>query len=1137
VSLTPSPNFQFLSHHDAHLVLLGTQAERLFADDPSACLAKLRMFGEVLAQRAAARLGLYGGPSDTQASLLGRLAQRGAAPDLVVNLFHGLRVAGNAAVHEGKGDHGQALHQLKMAFELAIWFQRAFGNNKKFDPGPFVPPLPPRDSASATALTDELAALRAAVAAGKAERDAARAAFLDEERRRLGAERLAAHLEEEAATFARLALESEADRSRDREAFEARLAEELAALSKAALTAAPATIQATVDRASAAGAAIQLSEADTRRLIDQQLRDAGWEADSPTLTHAGGARAQKGKNLAIAEWPTSTGPADYVLFAGLEALGVVEAKKLSVDVPEVLKQAQRYAKNLVLDSASRPLGGPWEAGILLPFLFATNGRPYLEQLKTKSGIWFRDARRAKNLPRALRGWYTPEGLRDLLKQDALTAHAKLEAESVGYLDLRDYQIRAIHAVEHAIAAGQRSCILAMATGTGKTRTAIGLVYRLLKSQRFKRILFLVDRSALGEQTENAFKDVRLENLQTFAQIYNVKGLGEGSPDSDTKLQIATIQSMVSRIVGADDGDKPAVDAYDCVIIDECHRGYTLDQEMSEAELRFRSQADYMSSYRRALDHFDAVKIGLTATPAQHTKEIFGAPVFLYSYREAVIDGCLVDHEPPFSIATELSEEGMVWKKGDKMRRFDPRKQAADLVDVPDEVKLDIDAFNSRVITESWNRVVCEELAKLIDPTSPTKTLVFCATDAHADIVVQQLKLAFTTVYGEVEDDAVIKITGSPTVDKPLQKIRQLKNERLPNVVVTVDLLTTGIDVPKIGNIVFLRRVKSRILYEQMLGRATRLCPEIDKTSFRIFDAVRLYEALEPFTSMTPVVQDVSVPFSQLVRELTTAPDQEARELVLEQLVAKLQRKRQALKDDAASRFESLAEMPAADLARLLKEKTPEAAAAWFGEHTYLIPFLDTPWGDGKMMIVSDHVDAIRSVTRGYGKGEKPQDYLDGFAEYLRSNLNQIPALIVVTQRPRDLTRAALKELKIALDAKGYSEVALRTAWQSQTNADIAASIIGFIRKAALGDALVPYAERVDKALVKIGARQAWTPVQKRWLARIGKQLKVEEVVDQEAFERGQFKDDGGFVRIDKDFEGRLGEVLGDLREAIWEQAG
>lgn len=1019
-----------------------------------------------------------------------------------------------------------------MAYELATWYQRSFGNDKRFDPGPFVPPsAPPR---SADSVAAEIAELRAQVAARKAESDAARAQALDEERRRLGAERLAEQLEEEAKIFAQLALESEADRARDRLAFAA----ELAAASAKALESPPAALQATVDRASAAGSAIYLSEADTRRIIDQQLRAAGWEADTTALTFANGARAQKGKNLAIAEWPTATGPADYVLFAGLEALGVIEAKKLSVDVPEVLKQAQRYAKGLVLDAVSRPAGGPWEGGIAVPFLFATNSRPYLKQIESKSGIWFRDARKDRNLPRALDGWRSPEGLLALLKQDAAASDSKLDTEPTGYLDLRDYQILAIRAVEQAIARGQRACLLAMATGTGKTRTAIGLVYRLLKAQRFRRILFLVDRSALGQQTENAFKDVRLENLQTFAEIYNVKGMKEPRPDAGTKLQIATIQSMVKRVLAlGDGGDVPPVDAYDCVIVDECHRGYTLDQEMSEVELGFRNQADYVSSYRRALDHFDAVKIGLTATPAQHTTEIFGAPVFLYSYREAVIDGNLVDHEPPFNIATELSEEGMVWKKGEKMRRFDPRTQATDLIDVPDEVKLEIDAFNSRVITESWNRVVCEELANHIDPASPTKTLVFCATDAHADIVVHQLKLAFTKVYGEVEDDAVIKITGSPTVDKPLEKILKLKNERLPSVVVTVDLLTTGIDVPRIGNIVFLRRVKSRILYEQMLGRATRLCPEIDKTSFRVFDAVRLYEALEPFTSMTPVVESVSIPFQKLVQELTTAPDRAARELVLEQLIARLQRKRQALKPDTASRFEALAGMPVADVTRLLKGMTPDAAAAWFGQHTYLVSFLDTPADSGKTMIVSDHADALLRVSRGFGQGEAPGDYLDSFATYLRANMNRLPALLVVTQRPRDLTRAALKELKLALDSQGFSDVALRAAWQSQTNAVIAASIIGFIRKAALGDPLVPYAERVDKALVKIGASRPWTPLQKRWLARIGKQLKVEEVVDREAMSRGQFQDDGGFARIDKDFEGRLDEVLGDLREAIWERTG
>src|SRR4029079_9115958 len=158
----------------------------------------------------------------------------------------------------------------------------------------------------------------------------------------------------------------------------------------------------------------------------------------------------------------------------------------------------------------------------------------------------------------------------------------------------------------------------------------------------------------------------------------------------------------------------------------------------------------------------------------------------------------------------------------------------------------------------FNEVVCKYLAREIDPSSRQKTLVFCATDSHADLVVDLLKQAFRAQYGTVEDDAVIKITG--TADKPLQLIRRYKNERNPNVAVTVDLLTTGVDVPEICNLVFLRRVNSRILFDQMLGRATRLCEEIGKSTFRIFDAVRIYEALQNMTAMQPVVVDPDITF-------------------------------------------------------------------------------------------------------------------------------------------------------------------------------------------------------------------------------------------------------------------------------------
>ncbi|WP_437296232.1 type I restriction-modification system endonuclease [Sorangium sp. So ce426] len=1143
-----SPNFAFLAHHDPRLVVLGTQAERYFAEDPNTCLVKLRQFGEILAQRAAARLGLYISPEDNQATLIGRLRDRGALDATTRQLFHDLRIAGNKATHELRGDHHEALHQLKMARELAVWFQRSFGNNRKFDPGPFVPPPDPaKEDAS---LAAELERLRGELARSKVDIEAVRAAAEEEARKRLTAEERARKEAEDRALWEALATEAEQKRSKDVEAFErqkaqlaAQLAAELAALQAQAAAAPAAEVQAFVDRAAEAAQAIHLDEAATRRLIDKQLRDAGWEADSEQLHYRRGTRPQKGKNLAIAEWPTETGPVDYALFVGLEAFAVVEAKKMSVDVANVLKQqTTRYSRGFQVEGDARFAGGPWGGAHKVPFLFATNGRAYLKQLETKSGIWFRDARRPAHLTRPLQGWYTPEGLVALFKQDIDAAHAKLGSEPTGYLDLRDYQISAIRAVEAAIESGQRACLVAMATGTGKTRTAIGLVYRLIKAQRFRRVLFLVDRSALGEQTVDALKDARLENLQTFAEIYNIKGLDDVRPDAGTKLHVATIQGMVKRVLSPkEEGDKeksdvPPVDQYDCIVVDECHRGYTLDQEMSDVELSFRSLDDYVSRYRRVLDHFDAVKIGLTATPAAHTAEIFGKPVFLYSYREAVIDGCLVDHEPPVSIVTELARKGMIWKKGEQMRRIDPRTAAVELVDVKDEVKIDIDGFNSKVITESFNEVVCAELARHIDPTLPGKTLIFCVNDAHADLVVRFLEAAFAAHYGSVDEGTVAKITGHPSVDRPLQLIRHFKNERLPNVVVTVDLLTTGVDVPAICNLVFLRQVKSRILYEQMLGRATRLCPQIDKASFRIFDAVALYENFERLTSMTPVVNDVSFSFEALVGELRTVKDAEARAAVLEQLIAKLQRKRQVLKGDNLSRFENLAGMSPAEVARLLKAGTPEAAAEFFAQHGYLVSFLDRKSEAGRPMIVSEHVDRVIEVGPGHGKVARPDDYLEGFAAYLRDHGNALPALMLVTQRPRDLTREQLRELKLALDGAGYSEAGLRAAWRYKTNADIAASVMGFIRRASLGDPLVPYGERVDRAVAKIGQSRAWTSVQRKWLERIGKQIKADEVVDRAALDRGQFQADGGFQRIDKIFDGQLEQVLGDLKEAIWEKA-
>jgi type I restriction enzyme R subunit len=180
-------------------------------------------------------------------------------------------------------------------------------------------------------------------------------------------------------------------------------------------------------------------------------------------------------------------------------------------------------------------------------------------------------------------------------------------------------------------------LIAMATGTGKSKLAIALLYRLLAAKRFRRICFVVDRSALANQTEGEFSTTKVVSSKTFAEIFGLKGLGDVTPETETKVHICTIQGLVRRVLfAADISETPPVDQYDLMVIDECHRGYLLDREMSDSELSFRGEEDYISKYRRVLDYFDAVKIGLTATPALHTIDIFRDPIFRYSYREAVM---------------------------------------------------------------------------------------------------------------------------------------------------------------------------------------------------------------------------------------------------------------------------------------------------------------------------------------------------------------------------------------------------------------------------------------------------------------------------------------------------------------------
>ncbi len=1123
-------NFALLKPWEEQLWRLGALAERYFADDPNTSLLKLRQFAELLAQSLAARSGRYTNQNESQYELVRRLTDEGIVPSNVKQLFDGVRISGNAANHALQGDHRAALTSLKLCWQLGLWFHRTV-KDPNHRSGPFMPPAPPTDERTAEheALHAELEKLRSLITEAAANQQQSQSALQ-------AIQLQLSSVDEERGFWEQMASEAEQAKTA--------LAAQLAATQQAA-TNTPAPLK-WPQAADSAAKLVELDEQDTRKLIDQQLREAGWQADTPSLKYSRGIRPQKGQHLAIAEWPCEGGNADYVLFAGLTPLAVIEAKRKNIDVSSALQQAKRYSRTFKGSSETVLPPENWGSTgeYRVPFAFSSNGRPYLRQLETKSGIWFADLRQPSEHSRALDGWYSPDGLKQLMAIDVAQAHARLASEAFNYgFNLRPYQIDAIHAVEAALQTGQRRLLLSMATGTGKTKTCIALIYRLLKTRRFNRILFLVDRSALGEQAANAFKDSRMENLQHFADTFGLKELEHKCPDPDTKVHIATVQGMVMRVLQpAEDSLPPAIDQYDCIVVDECHRGYTLDRDMSEIELTFRSQDDYISQYSHILDYFDAVKIGMTATPALHTSQLFGLPVYNYSYREAVIDGYLIDYEPPHLINTELSTRGIHWKAQQTVAVYDTGQQQIELFRTPDDINIEVEQFNRRVITKSFNEVVCTELANRLFPDSGQKTLIFCATDAHADMVVTLLKAAFKERYGSIDDDAVLKITG--TADKPLELIRRFRNEHLPNVAVTVDLLTTGIDVPQICNLVFLRRVNSRILFDQMLGRATRLC-DFDgeaKGPFQVFDAVRLFEAVAKFPVMKPVVVDPKISFAQLQGEMQAELDDEARQLAKEQFLAKLQSKKRHLDDKGRAEFETCAGMPPDDFIRQLKTMPPHEVAAWFTRNPALAEILDRRTGGGQKLYVSDHPDALRNVERGYGSGQRPQDYLDQFSAYLRQHGNELPALMAVLTRPRELTRKQLKELALALDSAGYSETRLATAWRELTNEDIAARIIGYIRQAAIGDALLPYTERVDLALKKLLTKpphgKPWTDPQRKWLKKIAAQTKANIIVDKAALDDPDqiFKrDGGGFTRLNNLFNGELEQVLEAFNDALWQR--
>ncbi|MDH5546202.1 MAG: DEAD/DEAH box helicase family protein [Gammaproteobacteria bacterium] len=560
-------------------------------------------------------------------------------------------------------------------------------------------------------------------------------------------------------------------------------------------------------------------EAETRQEIDQKLIAAGWVVQDKN-------RLNLFENIGVAvrEMDTDTGPADYMLFIDGKACGIIEAKREGSDLGGVAEQSGRYAtSNTKHIERWAPENKP------LPFLYEA----------TNHEVRFRDERDPLPRSRNVFHFHKPETCKEWL-EEGTTLRSRLlkDLPELNTDNLRACQIDAITGIEHSLKAGKPRALLQMATGSGKTYTAVTEVYRLAKFAKVKRVLFLVDRGNLATNAKDEFEQFVIpHDGRKFTQHYNVNILGRaGIPDA-TKVTISTIQRLYSQLTHQeldDEADEHSgfeiegstinkeprpvsynpdipIEEFDVIIIDECHRSiYNL--------------------WRQVLEYFDAFLIGLTATPTKKTIGFFGQNlVSEYTHEDAVVDKVNVGYDI-YRIKTELTEQGNKIEAGTaveirdrltKQKRLEVLDQEEEWlaqqldrsVLAPNQIRTVIQAYKDRCLKEcfperKWQQDKMEWVPK---------TLIFAKDDDHCDRIVDAVREVFDE--GNAFCKKITYKVGKKTAEESIKAFRTDPQYR---IAVTVDMIATGTDIRPLECVMFMRDVKSQAYYEQMKGRGTRI---------------------------------------------------------------------------------------------------------------------------------------------------------------------------------------------------------------------------------------------------------------------------------------------------------------------------
>lgn len=781
----------------------------------------------------------------------------------------------------------------------------------------------------------------------------------------------------------------------------------------------------------------QTPEQQARLNIDDLLVNCGWVIQNRDEINLGA-----GVGIAIREFPTNEGPADYALFVNRTAVGVIEAKPEGTTLSGVSEQTEKYIRNFAADIPHVQLP--------LPFAYESTG------IETN----FRDMRDPYPRSRRVFAFHKPDTLQKWL-DDRDTLRTRLQQiPQLELSTLRDCQFEAITGLEESFTNAYPRALIQMATGSGKTYMAVSSVYRLIKFAKAKRVLFLVDRRTLGRQTRGEFTNfITPDDGRKFSELYNVQLLSSPTIDTDCKVTISTIQRIFSMLKGREfnteneeqslgdfdtaemksveyNPDIP-IETFDFIIIDECHRSI-------------------YNQWRQVLEYFDAFLIGLTATPSKQTFGFFNQNLVMeYTHERAVADRVNVPFEI-FRIKTEITEEGSTVEANHFVDRRDKATREVKWEKLDEDLKYAENELDRSVVSEDQIRTIIQTFRdKLYTDIFPgredvPKTLVFAKDDSHAEDITKIIREEFGK-----GNEFCKKITYRTTGERTEDLIASFRNSYFPRIAVSVDMISTGTDIRPLECLLFMRDVKSRVYFEQMKGRGTRTIDSsdlqavtrdaTDKTHFVLVDAVGITESDK--NDSHPLERKKTIPFEKLINGIAIGKRDEDTLLTVTGRLAKLNVQ---INDEQRTELEEVAQgrtlsdimndlMDATDADKQVEkaielsgneEPTEDEIATATTELTTraCAVFDDPKFRETLITIRKQQYQTIDTVSQDtlisaeFEKGQA-EETVQSFKQFMDDNKDEILALQIIYNQPYDkrhLTFEMIKNLANSMKKPPYN---------------------------------------------------------------------------------------------------------------------